>query len=469
MRHHNELTGDQRAAIADAITCRPSDAMRIKGLAAKSISLGSSLPVWTLASPPTSSADLAHITKDTNQWYTLIHHDGQPVEFALTTGPQIPGERHSLNGIFTSSAAKGVDHAIGVISRTHPQITNLRLLWLPSHHVHALWYIANEDHFVVVASTSRNAKGHIECHRPYKSSDFVAALSKLDRGQRIPRFATRRRDKFLTRIRKSSRTVAWGVYTLLLVACVIGCGIEISRTAPNHVDLRRAFIELEVALFVAYCCIGKLSRNRVDGILVDNLNRMSLSKLQSLVWASVLGGAYYTACLWDITHAAGLPTLSPDLLKVIGVVATAPVVRNVINDGKMNAPSIPGPSAQSSFNGLPAPVAPGGTPRQIGALDANANASEASWADLYLGEEVANRNVVDVSRIQKLVFTIILVASFVALVCQQFGDVQITTSPGHPAIGAVLPSIDSSFVWLLGFSNAAYLAAKATPKSPFSP
>ena len=84
-------------------------------------------------------------------------------------------------------------------------------------------------------------------------------------------------------------------------------------------------------------------------------------------------------------------------------------------------------------------------------------AAEASWADLYLGEEVANRNVVDISRLQKLVITILLIIAYITWLWEKLGH-------GMPD-GFVMPAPNDKFLWLLGLSHGAYLAYKATPKT----
>src|SRR5262249_8540750 len=94
----------------------------------------------------------------------------------------------------------------------------------------------------------------------------------------------------------------------------------------------------------------------------------------------------------------------------------------------------------------------------VGCLDKNSTADKASWADLYLGEEIANRDVVDVSRLQKLVMTILLLMVYIHYLWVQVGSA--------PTAGFTqMPKVGQSFLYLLGISHAAYLAYKATPKS----
>jgi hypothetical protein len=97
-------------------------------------------------------------------------------------------------------------------------------------------------------------------------------------------------------------------------------------------------------------------------------------------------------------------------------------------------------------------------PTLVGKIDRNLAPTEASWADLYLGEEEANRFTVDVSRLQKLLTTIILVIVYFVMVRSAFAQL-----PSYDRF--VMPMVGANFVALLGASHAAYLAYKATPKS----
>jgi hypothetical protein len=119
------------------------------------------------------------------------------------------------------------------------------------------------------------------------------------------------------------------------------------------------------------------------------------------------------------------------------------------------------PSAARDAQAATQPLAEGDDPDNQGAMDVNKTIADASWADLYLGEEVANRYVVDVSRLQNLVFTVLLVGVYASLLWASLAKV--------PAGGfAQMPAVGDGFLWLLGISHAAYLGAKATPKTPTS-
>ena len=88
----------------------------------------------------------------------------------------------------------------------------------------------------------------------------------------------------------------------------------------------------------------------------------------------------------------------------------------------------------------------------------NVNAADASWSELFMGEQAADRYVVDIGRLQKLIITVLLGIAYVVWLCNDL------TAP--KAAGLNMPSITDTFVWLLGISNGAYLAAKAPTKIP---
>jgi hypothetical protein len=163
-------------------------------------------------------------------------------------------------------------------------------------------------------------------------------------------------------------------------------------------------------------------------------------------------GGYFVECFANVAAGQSFPTIQPQLLILLGIVSASPVISNMITDAKKQ---LPVPSPQKTVQ----PMSRGDAPDQVGAMDVNIQVKEASWSDLYLGEEVANRYVVDISRLQKLIITVLLVVAYVAWLWND-----LTTNKTFSA----MPQVDENgtFVWLLGISHAAYLAYKSTPKSP---
>lgn len=251
---------------------------------------------------------------------------------------------------------------------------------------------------------------------------------------------------------------AWGWMTLLLLLLLAAAAIW-GALIETGSALRAAFIFI-VAVLLGLCMLaGYLVNSRIDGILIDDRNRVSLERLQWTAWLIVLFGTYFAEAAWNIGHGGSFPGIQVELLALLGIVSASPVVSNVIVDAKKRQSSGPTLMAHGGAPVLQAvqPMAAGDSPRQVGAMDVNATVREASWADLYLGEEAATRYVVDISRLQKLVITVLLVVTYVGMAW--------TALKGASGPFADLPGIDDKFVWLLGLSHASYLAYKATPKT----
>jgi hypothetical protein len=255
---------------------------------------------------------------------------------------------------------------------------------------------------------------------------------------------------------------AWGSLTLLLLIAIAGCAtwIAISGIAADHSDLRWQFVVVAVIL-VGLCIVaGILVNGRPAGILIDDRNRMSLERVQWVAWIIVLLGAYFVEAIWNVAHGGSFPDMQPELFGLLGIVSGSAVVSNIVVDAKKRSPAMP-PDQQATQ-----PLAAGDSPGQKGLMDINYNVGDASWADLYLGEEAANRYVVDVSRLQKLIITVLLVFGYLMYLWATFAPKgTIAAAAGTPDLLS-MPQIGGTFLTLLGVSHGAYLAYKATPKTP---
>jgi hypothetical protein len=200
-----------------------------------------------------------------------------------------------------------------------------------------------------------------------------------------------------------------------------------------------------VILLLAAIISGHLAKKRLIGILIDERDRVSLARFQWVAWFVLLFSAYFAGAIWNAFYGADLPAIEPNLFGTIGVVSGSAVISNLIVDNKKNQEK-------------PATLA--ADPRVKGVADINLTPDEATWAELFLGEEGANRDTVDVSRLQKLIITFILVIAYFGMLLSGFTQTSLTyESFNMPAVGA-------NFLLLLGASHAAYLAYKATPKTP---
>jgi hypothetical protein len=248
------------------------------------------------------------------------------------------------------------------------------------------------------------------------------------------------------------RGKAWGPLTLLLLILLAACAVWIGKST-DHSQLRWEYIAV-TAILVALCIVaGVLVNGRLEGVLIGDRNRMSLARMQWVAWMIVLLGAYFVEAVWNVAHSGSFPEMQTQLFGLLGIISGSSVVSSLIVDAKMRSPVVPSGQPQAVQ-----PMAAGDHPGQKGSMDINYKVAEASWADLYLGEEVANRYVVDVSRLQKLIVTVLLVLAYLIYLWKAFSP----SGSGELA----MPAVGTTFLSLLGISHGAYLASKATPKTP---
>ena len=253
------------------------------------------------------------------------------------------------------------------------------------------------------------------------------------------------------------RGKAWGSLTLLLLILLAACAVWIGKST-DHSQLRWQYIAV-TAILVALCIVaGVLVNGRLEGVLIDDRNRMSLARMQWVAWMIVLLGAYFVEAVWNVAHSRSLPEMQIHLFGLLGIISGSSVVSSLIVDAKMRPPVVPSGQPQAVQPQAVQPMAAGDHPGRKGSMDINYKVAEAGWADLYLGEEVANRYVVDVSRLQKLIVTVLLVLAYLIYLWKAFS----------PSLSGELemPAVGTTFLSLLGISHGAYLASKATPKTP---
>jgi hypothetical protein len=107
---------------------------------------------------------------------------------------------------------------------------------------------------------------------------------------------------------------------------------------------------------------------------------------------------------------------------------------------------------------------------------------DASWADLFKGDEVGDITTLDLAKIQMFFFTVVLVLSYAIALGAKFlaidaarremGSGTVATAPalaGKPAPPDPrwfdqFPPLDLGFVTILGISNAGFLVNRAIPR-----
>lgn len=228
--------------------------------------------------------------------------------------------------------------------------------------------------------------------------------------------------------------------------------------APGHWAQSRSISFLIVIVLTAFefLIIGYLVNGRAAGAFIDNRNRLSLSKLQAGAWTVLVLSALATAGAYN-AFAPGVNygsvealavTIPGDLLLAMGISATsllgAPTLLSLKADEQPAEDSVAAANVKSA------------APLDVnGKLANKANVADASWSDLFTGEEVGNVGTPDLGKIQQALITLLLLALYAAYVFQSFST--------GPTPFKALPTLDKSFIWLMGISHATYLANKAVP------
>jgi hypothetical protein len=273
-----------------------------------------------------------------------------------------------------------------------------------------------------------------------------------------------------------SKTRVWGWVTFAFVF-FLAIGAWWIAAFKDATLIRTQFLFVEAILIGLCVTAGLMIHNRVDGILIDDRNRISLSRFQWVVWLVLILGCYFAEVIWNVTQNQAFPVIQTQLLALLGISSGTAVVSNVITENKKTTPPPPAvptqaptnttttPNARSTISSGPmttasAPPPPPATHRAIGAMAANSEPKVASWRDLFLGDEEATYRTVDISRLQKLIITVLLAAVFVTCLWSELGKAAVGAGLKMPTFG----DDTNGFLWLLGISHGAYLAQKATPK-----
>jgi hypothetical protein len=262
---------------------------------------------------------------------------------------------------------------------------------------------------------------------------------------------------------------AFAIVLLLAAAAAAALFLPRQLGLGTHADHTRArmwafFIVLPLMLAVTVVAGHAVASDwpgpaglwRWKGLLVDERNRMSLSRFQMLLWTVLLVSGLWTAVLANV----GISTANPFSIAVpeqlwwaLGLSTASLLGTPLILQRKAHPkPGGSPPAAQSP----PADQSP--PDPMVGLLAVHAHPIEASWLDMVSGEEVTNRYRIDVARLQMLLFTALLVVGY------GFSIAQVLASAA-PKITS-LPAIDGGFLALLTISHAGYLAKKQVGTLP---
>lgn len=193
-------------------------------------------------------------------------------------------------------------------------------------------------------------------------------------------------------------------------------------------------VTLLITVFIAVT--GRGITGRYSGLLIDERNKLSLSRLQMILWTIIVISAIFTAVIANLGVENGDPldiTIPENLWILMGISTTS-----LVGSPLLKSDSIGGKNIKT-----------------------NTKNTSASWSDLFKGESNDNYEFLDLAKIQMFFFTIIIaVAYFVSLAKDVFLVSGFIES---------FPDLSQGMVVLLGISNTGYLTNKVIPSKTPTP
>ena len=268
----------------------------------------------------------------------------------------------------------------------------------------------------------------------------------------------------------------WHTIGLLLMILVIAAaGLLVPR---EKIVVAWLVNIVALALFGMIAGDG-LTGNFWLGWLINEQNRMSLSRLQMALWTVIVLSAFLTAALVNIRAGYADVALSiaiPEELWLVMGISTTSLVASPLILSKKKEQTVDPEVARQALGIVPpnmadARVADGGaTPTPQGAsavteglrvegrVVAFTSPNQAGVYNLVSGEEIGNFNILDLTRLQNLLFTLIIVGAYAASLGAML--------KGSQAPITQFPEIGAGSLALLAISHAGYLTGKAVNKEP---
>jgi hypothetical protein len=208
------------------------------------------------------------------------------------------------------------------------------------------------------------------------------------------------------------------------------------------------WIACTIVLVTLLLLIGALIKRHPFGILIDSRNKLSLSRLQVVLWTLLILSAFCAIALQNSTVSI---YMAPELLALMAISTGSTAGAVIIKSTKA------GRDPDSSV-----PAASPSSPPRRGILTTS---DKPNFGDMFKGEEIVDSDYVDIAKVQMFSFTLAAIVGYtISLLNHNF--MQVPAGEGMDGYVLSFPPISTALVALIGISHAGYLTVKAAPHTP---
>ncbi|HML05748.1 MAG TPA: hypothetical protein VK426_08250 [Methanobacterium sp.] len=218
-----------------------------------------------------------------------------------------------------------------------------------------------------------------------------------------------------------------------------------------------------IILFAFFAFLGKLIKGRWTGILIDERNEMSLSRFQMVMWTLILLSAFFAIALSRISNPSVDPNLAldigvPEQLWVLIGVSTVSLVGSPLILSRMKLKT-PDETKLNTDTTTFTDQLKENDMDHIGTVCTRNSSDNASFYDIFTGDEIADCSYVNLAKVQMFFFTILIGVVYCVLL------LDLMIKPGNPVITG-FPPLSDGLIALLAISHGGYLTEKAVPSTP---
>jgi hypothetical protein len=205
----------------------------------------------------------------------------------------------------------------------------------------------------------------------------------------------------------------WTGWHTLGLLCILVVIVLVGLLLPTGARLGAWLLTL-LLLAVCAAVAGQGITGLWRGLLIDERNKISLSRLQIVLWTVVVLSGFLTAALSNLATAQPNPlsiAIPNTLWLLMGISTTSLIASPVIKTTK--ASQVPNAEEQTRTFALIAKQTGvdtvAGKVANKGHMVVNTRFEDAQWADLFRGEETGNAAHLDLGKVQMFYFTLVLV------------------------------------------------------------